>query len=69
MRWFEQLGIGASNFEFDPEKQAVADAASGEVNDTVLGILDGLREAPDGSISCLATPPSRCSSAPASSST
>jgi cytochrome P450 len=50
MRWFEQLGIGASNFEFDPEKQAVADAASAEVNDTVLGILDRLRDAPNDSI-------------------
>src|SRR5207237_8461044 len=27
MGWFEHLGIGASNFEFDLEKQAIADAA------------------------------------------
>jgi cytochrome P450 len=50
MRWFEQLGIGASNFEFDPDKQAVADAASAEVDQTVRGILDRLRDGPDDSI-------------------
>lgn len=50
MRWFEQLGIGASNFEFDPEKQAVADAASAEVNATVTDMLAHLRGAPDDSI-------------------
>jgi cytochrome P450 len=50
MRWFEQLGIGASNFEFDAEKQAVADAASAEVDETVKGILERLRAQPDDSI-------------------
>jgi cytochrome P450 len=50
MRWFEQLGIGASNFEFDPEKQAVADAASAEVDDAVRTILERLRDRPDDSI-------------------
>jgi cytochrome P450 len=50
MRWFEQLGIGASNFEFDPEKQAVADAASAEVDEAVQTILGRLRDRPDGSI-------------------
>jgi cytochrome P450 len=50
MTWFEHLGIGASNFEFDPEKQAIADAASAEVNATVEGILDRLEREPDDSI-------------------
>src|SRR5439155_14297319 len=50
MRWFEHLGIGASNFEFDPQKQAVADAASAEVDGTLAGILDRLDAEPDGSI-------------------
>ena len=50
MRWFEQLGIGASNFEFDPEKQAVADAASAEVDEAVRTILERLRDRPDDSI-------------------
>src|SRR5207248_8306256 len=42
MTWFEHLGIGASNFEFDPEKQAIADAASAEVNEASGEILDQL---------------------------
>jgi cytochrome P450 len=50
MRWFEQLGIGASNFEFDPAKQAIADGASAEVNETVTPMLERLRERPDDSI-------------------
>jgi len=50
MQWFEQLGIGASNFEFDPEKQAVADAASAEVDEAVRTILERLRDRPDDSI-------------------
>jgi cytochrome P450 len=50
MRWFEQLGVGASNFEFDPQKQAVADGASAEVDAAVMEILDRLRGHPDDSI-------------------
>jgi cytochrome P450 len=50
MTWFEHLGIGASNFESDAEKQAVADTASREVNDAVQSVLDRLRSAPDDSI-------------------
>ncbi len=48
--WFEALGTGASNFEGDPEKQAFADAASQEVNQTLGPILDRLIEEPDDSI-------------------
>jgi cytochrome P450 len=50
MTWFEHLGIGASNFEFDPDKQAIADAASAEVDATVGTILDRLAVRPDDSI-------------------
>ena len=50
MTWFEHLGIGASNFEADPAKQAIADAASGEVNAAVDSILDELVKHPDDSI-------------------
>ncbi len=50
MTWFEHLGIGASNFEFDSEKQAGADAASAEVNDVAAGILERLAAEPDESI-------------------
>src|SRR5215216_2639294 len=46
-RWFHELALGAANFEHDPEKQRVADAASSEVNETVAPILDRLLEDPD----------------------
>jgi cytochrome P450 len=49
-RWFEELATGAANFEGDPEKQAVADAASREVNETVQPLLDKLESQPDDSI-------------------
>src|SRR5712692_405202 len=48
--WFEALGTGAANFEGDPEKQALADAASLEVNETLTPILDRLAREPDDSI-------------------
>jgi cytochrome P450 len=50
MSWFERLGTGASNFEGDPEKQAIADEASAEVDEEVGRILDRLGDEPDGSI-------------------
>src|SRR5215212_7349198 len=46
-RWFHQLALGAANFEADPDKQRVADAASREVDETVAHILDRLQEHPD----------------------
>ncbi len=46
MDWFERLGIGASNFEFDPEKQAIADAASTAVNAAIQPILDRFEREP-----------------------
>ncbi|MFL5796857.1 MAG: cytochrome P450 [Actinomycetota bacterium] len=49
-RWFEGLGIGASNFEGDPEKQTGADAASREVNEAIQPILDRVEAEPDASI-------------------
>ena len=48
--WFEDLATGAANFEGDPDKQAVADAASTEVNETVQPLLDRLESEPDDSI-------------------
>jgi cytochrome P450 len=45
-RWFVELATGAANFEGDPEKQAIADRASKEVNETVAPVLEHLeREA------------------------
>jgi cytochrome P450 len=46
-RWFVDLAVGASNFEGDPAKQAVADRASSEVDETLAPILDRLRRKPD----------------------
>ncbi|MFN2589957.1 MAG: cytochrome P450 [Actinomycetota bacterium] len=49
-QWFADLAVGAANFEQDPKKQAVADAASASVNETIGPILDRLQEEPDDSI-------------------
>jgi cytochrome P450 len=46
-RWFADLAQGASNFEGDPEKQRVADAASAEVNETIAPILERVSRDPD----------------------
>jgi cytochrome P450 len=46
-RWFVELATGAANFEGDPEKQAIADKASQEVNETVQPLLDRLETEPD----------------------
>lgn len=48
-RWFGELALGAANFEGDPNKQEVADAASAEVDATVGLILDRLADEPDDS--------------------
>src|SRR3954468_10502582 len=50
VRWFGELAIGASNFSRDPEKQAIADAASREVDEHVAPILDALEGAPDDTV-------------------
>jgi cytochrome P450 len=41
-RWFFELATGAANFEGDPEKQAIADAASAEVNATLAPVIEKL---------------------------
>lgn len=46
-RWFAELAEGAANFEGDPQRQAVADRASAEVNETVAPILERLEREPD----------------------
>lgn len=48
-RWFGELALGAANFEGNPDKQEVADAASAEVDATVGPILDRLADEPDDS--------------------
>jgi len=46
-RWFAELAEGAANFEGDPERQAVADRASAEVNETIAPVLERLEREPD----------------------
>jgi cytochrome P450 len=46
-RWFVELATGAANFEADPEKQAIADRASAEVNETLAPVIERLQHAPD----------------------
>ncbi|NUR78231.1 MAG: cytochrome P450 [Thermoleophilia bacterium] len=46
-RWFVELATGAANFEGDPEKQAVADAASAEVDETLAPVIAQLEHEPD----------------------
>ncbi|MDX6487066.1 MAG: hypothetical protein QOF43_2219 [Gaiellaceae bacterium] len=46
-RWFAQLAEGAANFEGDPARQKIADAASAEVNETVAPVIERLEREPD----------------------
>jgi cytochrome P450 len=46
-RWFVELATGAANFEGDPEKQRIADAASAEVNATLAPVIEKLMRMPD----------------------
>ena len=46
-RWFVELATGAANFERDPAKQAIADRASQEVNETLAPIIARLQREPD----------------------
>ena len=49
-RWFQDLAEGAANFEADPERQRVADAASADVNASIGPILERLAGEPDDSL-------------------
>lgn len=46
-RWFAELAEGAANFEGDPGRQQVADAASAEVNETLAPVIERLEREPD----------------------
>jgi cytochrome P450 len=46
-RWFVELATGAANFEGDAEKQAIADSASAEVNETLAPVIERLEREPD----------------------
>jgi len=49
LRWFHGLAIGAANYENDPKKQAVADAAGAEVDAAILPVIARLEGTPDAS--------------------
>ena len=49
-RWFGDLATGGANFEQDPEKQAVADATSAEIDGRIGPLLDRLEREPDESV-------------------
>lgn len=49
LRWFHGLSIGAANYENDPAKQAVADAANAEIDAAIAPIFARLEREPDGS--------------------
>ena len=48
-RWFHGMAIGAANYENDPEKQAISDAANAEVEAAILPIFERLERKPDDS--------------------
>jgi cytochrome P450 len=49
-RWFVELATGAANFEGDPAKQAIADAASREVDETLAPVIERLEREPDDTV-------------------
>lgn len=49
-RWFHGIGAGAANFRVDSRLQAIADSASGEVDDAIAPLLQGEEQAPTGSL-------------------
>ena len=49
-RWFVELATGAANFERDSAKQAIADRASQELNETIQPILDRLESEPNDTV-------------------
>ncbi len=49
-RWFHDLATGTSNYEGDPAKQAIADAASVEIDGVLRPRLEELMERPGGSM-------------------
>ncbi|MGH3040431.1 MAG: cytochrome P450 [Gaiellaceae bacterium] len=48
--WFGDLATGGANFEEDPGKFAIADAAARGVNERLAPLLDRLETEPDGSV-------------------
>ena len=49
-RWFAQLAEGATNFENNPDKQAIADAAAAEIDEVLTPIFERMLRRDDGSV-------------------
>lgn len=49
-RWFHEIAGGTSNYEFDPEKQRVADATAAEVDAVLRPLLERLLDEPEDSM-------------------
>jgi cytochrome P450 len=49
-RWFAQLAEGATNFEGNPAKQAIADAVAEEIDETLGPLFARVLSEPDGSV-------------------
>ena len=49
-RWFADLAVGGANFEQDPAKYAVSDAAAADIEVRLDPLLDRLEREPDGSV-------------------
>jgi hypothetical protein len=46
-RWFHGMAVGVANYENDPAKQAISDAANAEVDAAIIPIFERLeRQAP-----------------------
>ena len=48
-RWFHGMAVGAANYENDPAKQAISDAANAEVEAAIIPIFERLERNPDDS--------------------
>jgi cytochrome P450 len=49
-RWFAGLAEGATNFEANPDKQAMADAVAGEIDERLAPIFERMLRRDDGSV-------------------
>ncbi len=48
-RWFKGMSVGATNFEHDPDKQAIADDVCAEIDSVVVPRMERLATDPDDS--------------------
>src|SRR5262249_15672065 len=48
-RWFHGMAVGAANYENDPAKQAISDAANAQAEAAVIPMIERLERQPDDS--------------------